>query len=195
MAAGDLTTLANVRAFLQKNTNDTAQDSVIQQLITRASAAAEAYCSREFHATANTTRTFNYLGGGSLFLAPYEARSISQLRWDTDTTSPTTASSTDYWLDGIGPTYQTLMLPSLSVTDTPGRVSRRTVEITGSWGFETVPYDVEHAVIVTVAMWLRRDVAAFSTTFSIDEQRLERPEALPSSVRGLLAPYRLSGIA
>lgn len=196
-SGADLTTLAAVRAFLQKKAGDTEQDSIIQSLITRASAAIEAYAGREFHPTTDATRTFNYLGGGRLSLAPYDLRSVTAMRWDTDTSSPTTALTTDYWLDGgtIGGTYQSVMLPNLRTTDTPGVTTRRTVEIRGAWGFNTVPADVAHAAIVTTAIWLRRDVAAFSTTFSIDEQRLERPEALPQAVRGILTPYRLAGVA
>jgi hypothetical protein len=37
-----------------------------------------------------------------------------------------------------------------------------------------------------VALWLRRDVSAFTTTYNLDESRVERPEALPSAVRAML---------
>jgi hypothetical protein len=43
---------------------------------------------------------------------------------------------------------------------------------------------------VTVALWLKRDVSAFSRTFNLDEGRTERPDALPSAVTAILAPYR-----
>jgi hypothetical protein len=58
-----------------------------------------------------------------------------------------------------------------------------------------VPPNVEQAAIITVATWLRRDVSAFSTTFDLDEQKVERPEALPSAVTRMLAPYKAHAYA
>ena len=52
---------------------------------------------------------------------------------------------------------------------------------------------MKHCAIVTTAIWLRRDVAAFSSTFKLDEDRVERPEGLPSSVRATLASWRRIG--
>jgi hypothetical protein len=68
----------------------------------------------------------------------------------------------------------------------------RQVEVTATWGWTSVPADVEHATIVTTGIWLRRDVSAFSTTYVLDEDRVERPESLPSAVRAMLGPYRRS---
>jgi hypothetical protein len=55
--------------------------------------------------------------------------------------------------------------------------------------------DLTHACIVTVAIWLKRDVSAFSRTFNLDEQRTERPDALPSAVARMLAQYRTPVLA
>jgi hypothetical protein len=64
------------------------------------------------------------------------------------------------------------------------------VDVTGDWGFASIPNDVKQACIEGVAIRLRRDVSAFSTTFNIDEARLERPEALPASVCQALRQYK-----
>jgi hypothetical protein len=207
MAAQDLTSLANVKAFLQRN--DTQQDPLIASLITRASDTIHRQTGREFApATTSATRAFAYTGGGILDLYPYDVRSITAMTIDSDGGTPTTlVANTDYQLrplparDGV---YQYLRLLTQDTGDpgvlTPGwpsdgapssRVpSERQISITGAWGFATVPGDIEHACIVTVVTWLRADVQAFSTSFSIDEGRLQRPEALPSAVQALLAPYR-----
>ena len=66
----------------------------------------------------------------------------------------------------------------------------KSVTVVGDWGFPTVPEDVRQACITTVGIWARRDVQAFTQTFNMDEARLERPEALPSQVKGLLNQYR-----
>lgn len=196
MASTDLTSLAAVRAFLQKPTADTNQDAEISTLITAASTAIMRWTGREFApAVTSTARIFAYKGGGILDLAPYDCRSVSAVVLDTDlgASDQTTLETTDFALrplpvrDGV---YQWLRLPNHGVADSPGRFPERQVTVTGTWGFAAVPENVAHACIVTVAIWLRRDVAAFSTTFSINEDRLERPEAMPSAVIGLLSPYR-----
>lgn len=190
----DLCTTAEVRAFLQKPAADTAQDAIIAALITRASGTIHDFCQREFASdvSGSTARTFEYRGGGFLDLAPYDARTVSQVKVDTDETSPTTLQTTDWRLfpypaaDGV---YTALRLaPSLA--HSRARWQQRLVEVTGTWGFSAVPDEVKHHAIVTVAVWLRRDVAAFSTTFNVDEDRVERPEALPSSVRQGLNRWR-----
>lgn len=186
----DLTTLAAVRSFLQKGTTETGQDVIIGSLITRASRLIEAETGREFTPTTGQARTFVHREGRLLQVG--DLRSVTSIVLDTQlaASSQTTLASTDYALrpkparDGI---YQWVRLPGY-----PGVVDRE-VTITGDWGFATIPDDVAHACIVTVAIWLRRDVAAFERTFSIEEDRLERPQALPSAVRSGLAHYRRVG--
>lgn len=192
MAAEDLTTLSAVREFLQKQAVDTEQDDVIASLITRASNLIMRYTEREFApATTSDTRVFDYEGRGWLDLAPYDLRSVSSIQIDTDTSSPTTLTSgTDYRLwprPAVDGTYLALRL------DTPGVYSEwptRELSITGDWGFASVPSDVAHACIVTVSIWLRRDVAAFAANMNLDEARVERPEVLPSAVKAGLDHYK-----
>lgn len=197
MAAIDLTTRANVRAFLQKPAGDTAQDAIIDALVTAASRLIMDECEREFApVTATATRTFSVArrnGALWLDLNPYDLRTVTQVRVDTDTSSPTTLASDEYRLwprpnkDG---TFLAIKLQPQS--HSIGRIAweDREVQVTGAWGFAAVPEDVEMWCRITVAIWLRRDVQAFSTTFSIEEDRLERPEALPSAVRSGLRHYR-----
>lgn len=196
----DLTTLAAVRAFLQKPATETNQDPVISDLITRASVAILRWTGREFApVTATAARVFVYQGGNFLDLYPYDLRSVSSMILDSDLASTITLTSgTDYQLrplparDGV---YQYLRLPTYSAWLHDGvSISHvkpeRQITITGAWGFASVPADIAHACIVTVATWLRADVQAFSTTINIDEGRLQRPEALPAAVVATLAPYR-----
>ena len=192
----DLCSLTDVRVFLQKTSADAAQDPVISTLITRASLAIMRYCDREFApATTGATRTFEWPWEGELVsLAPYDLRGNPTLvQVDTDQASPYTLSSDEYRvfpLPSRDGTYFGLRVRPFGAS--LGRVvwRNRQIKITGNWGFSAVPDDVVHWATVTVALWLRRDVSAFSTTFNIAEDRLERPEALPSAVRGGLAHYK-----
>lgn len=199
MADVDLTTREKVRRFLQKPDEDVEQDQIIDDLISRASRAIQTYCGVEFRPTAAASYTFVYRGGGRLSLAPYVAQSVSAVSWGSDTTSPTALTTTDYSLRPKPPkhgVYRWLRTPTQGSQrygpDYPGeRGSAETeVTVTGVWGYQTVPEDLEHACIVTVATWLRLHVSAFSTVFNIDEQQLERPEALPSAVRAGLSHYK-----
>jgi hypothetical protein len=196
MAAIDLATLADVRAFLQEPAGDTQQDAIISPLITRASRIIIRWAGREFAPKADgATRVVTYHGGGYLDLAPYDLRAATTVTLDSDQPSPIALTAgTDYLLrpaaavDGV---YQAMRLPTYLTAPSEGRA----VTIIGNWGWPTVPEDVAHACIVTVAIWLKRDVSAFSRTFNIDEGRTERPQALPSAVIDMLAPYRTPVVA
>lgn len=198
MAAGDLCSLSEVRSFLQKTGGDTAQDTIIQSLITRASAAISRHAERQFAPTETaTTHTFEheFNRDGFVDLAPYDLRTVTSVQIDTDTGTAGTLGTSEWRLfpqppaDGV---YTAIRL----VPTTRGGWSRFRhvqIQITGDWGFAAVPEDVKHCAIVTTAIWLRRDVAAFSSTFKLDEDRVERPEGLPSSVRATLASWRRIG--
>lgn len=195
-SGADLTTLSAVRDFLATPSTDQESDPVIQQLITRASRVIMRWAGREFApATASAARVFTYQGGGFLDLGAYELRSATSVVLDSDQTSTITLTAgTDYLLrptaapDGV---YQWLELPTYDSTLAQGRQ----VTITGAWGWPAVPADIEHACIITVATWLRRDVSAFSRTFNLDEGRTERPDALPAAAAAALRPYRVPVIA
>ena len=198
MAYPDLTTTSNVRAFLQKPTGDTAQDSIIGTLISRASLAIMRYTEREFitSASGSTAREFEVelLRDGFMSLAPYDAQAgtITLVELDTDLSTSRTLSADEYrtWpipaKDGV---VSALRLIPISFGGFH-RFRHRRVKVTATWGWTSVPADVEHAAIITVATWLKRDISAFSTTFKLDEGVTERPEILPSAVRALLAHYR-----
>lgn len=193
MAAADLCTLEDVRLFLGKDDSDTSQDAVIASLISRASLAIMRDCQREFApASSSAARVFRYSTPGRMSLAPYEARTVTNVRMDSDQASPVTLTASQYRLwpvpapDG---TYLTLLFDGTEGSSSSAWRDR-IVEVTGTWGMAAVPEDVRHACVVTAATWFRRDVAAFSTTFKLDEDRVERPEVLPAQVRGLLDRYR-----
>lgn len=196
MASTDLCTLSEVRSFLQKQSTDTGQDAIISSLITRASLAIMRYCDREFApATTAATRKFEWHPNATFVdLAPYDVRSVTTVRLDSDQTTPTTLTTDEYRLwprpnrDG---TYQALRIRPWTIVSPSWQFPDvREVEVTGDWGFAAIPEDVKHTALVTVATWLRRDVAAFSQTFNLSEDRVERPEFLPSAIARQLDHYK-----
>lgn len=201
MAATDLTTLDAVRRFLQKPTGDVNQDQVIGEMITHASGLIIRDTERELRpkTDAPTARVLKYAGGGLLDLAPYDARTVTQVRHSFDNTNWSLLSSEDWRLspypasDGV---YTGLELNPLTWGTTSSRWRDRLIEVTGTWGWDAVPTEAEMACKVTVAIWLRANVQAFSSVFNLDEQRVERPEALPSQVQGMLGRLnRYSAVA
>jgi hypothetical protein len=196
VTAYDLCTVEDVRVRLQKPTGDVAQDAIIGSLISQASRAIMKYTGREFApaGSAGVVRTFETEIGPDTFLslAPYDLQTATLVKIDTDVTG-TTLSSDEYRLfpvskpDGV---YTSIRLQPLSSPQV-NRVGwrNRQIQITGTWGFPEVPADVNGATAETVALWLRRDVSAFTTTYNLDESRVERPEALPSAVRAMLSSY------
>ncbi len=194
--AVSLVTVAEVRSFLQKQDEDTEQDAILAALIERASEAVLTYTEREFApvSATNTARQFYYPDNGVLSLTPYDLNTLVSVKIDTvDGAGGTTLGATEYRLmpkpakDGV---YNWLKLNPVTGNPTGTRFNDREVTVTGTWGFPAVPDDVKHWTSVTVADWFRLNVAAFSTTFNLDEGRVDIPQALPAAVRAGLARYR-----
>lgn len=189
----------DVRAFLQKPEADTEQDEIIKSLCSAVGPVFANFCEREFEPPDNDpelARTFEYRGGGYLSLAPFDLRELTQVRIDVDEDSPTVLASEEFRLPA--PTREgtaTYIRLAPYLIHSRSRWQQRLVEVTGKWGFAAVPADVKQAAIVTVAIWLKRDVSAFTTTFNIDEARIERPEALPGAAARMLFPYKRQGYA
>jgi hypothetical protein len=199
-SAGHLSTLAGVRDYLQKRGEDRAQDTTILQLLGAASKAMMRYVEREFAPQTNgATRRFPLDPVDDervIDLTPYDLRNITSVALSPESTSPKAlAIDVDYQplpiqkFDGVyGALELSRLLPLVSTSAL--RFGRLYLDVTGDWGFPSVPEDVDQWCKVTVWTWMRRDVQSFSTSFQIDEQRLERPEALPSAVRaGLRDAY------
>lgn len=182
-ASIDLTTLARVREFIQEGDLDDDQDEELQRQIT---AASRAILKRTWKFRPLETageRTVFLASDGSADLQPHYLRELTGVTISNPDGTSEVELEDDTWR--LSPTSG----------DDPPRFlypqnrSRRLIVVTGDWGATEIPEDVEQACALTVATWLRRDVAAFSTTFSLDENRLERPEALPSAAWGLIRPY------
>ena len=189
--SGHLCEVADVRSYLQIASADRVQDTIISDFIGGVSRLFADDCQREFTLTGTATRTFR-AEGSFIDLAPYDLQSATLV---TDTTvggsAATLAAGEDYDLDGpyLGGTYLYLRRGD-GWTRPTGRFGYSRIAITGTWGMAEIPPAIRQAAIVTVGLWMRREVQAFSSTFSLDTGFVERPRALPTAVRDMLAPYR-----
>lgn len=194
LATNALISLDEARGFIQKNEEETEQDEEIIRLINSASEEIQNHTRREFAPAGEygEDRVFVYVGGRYLDLAPYDLRAVEAVTLATDLESPVKLTKDEWRLrpmparDGVYQTIRLLSLPEDTRITLPEGETQFEVTVTGEWGFAEVPEDVKHWCKVTVATWLRKDVAAFSTTLRLEEDRLERPDALPTAaVRGL----------
>lgn len=199
MADIDLTTLDAVRLVLQKKPGEIAQDDVLQAFITRASGLIMRETEREFRPLTDAEgRVFSYRGGRMIDLAPYDLRAATSVVMRLNGTDQTLSADDDYDLrplpaaDGV---YRWIQLRRSRIFDRMAERREGTVTVTGDWGFPAVPPEVEHFCVMTVVIWARRDVQAFSATYNLDEGRLERPEALPAAVRAGLRRWRRAVMA
>jgi hypothetical protein len=60
------------------------------------------------------------------------------------------------------------------------------VEVTGVWGFPSVPEGARQAAIETAALPYAKDVEKFTATFKVDSRNLVLPRALPDRAKAAL---------
>jgi hypothetical protein len=202
MAANDLTTTTAVREYLQFGSGEhTETDALLATLVTATSVEIMRYTGCEFApATASATRKFVYHGGGVLILAPYTLRTVSSITIDSDESNPTTLTTSDYRLRPIEPqnsVYTHLELRNLSPAVKTSSVDyrpTRQVSITGAWGYSSVPTDVAHACVLTVAFRFRNDSSHRGAQMGEDIPRFG-PVQFPTAAKRILDHYRVRGVA
>lgn len=165
-----LVTLGQVKDWLNQKNVDTSDDLKIIQTINAASERIMEVAGREFkpNGTNPEERSFDLYRGDM-----YGIKQVGDLQ--TISTASTSATLADY----TGVLLQTLDLdadvvalprtrrpwePITGLRFLPAASSYRhgnVLNITGHWGFPTVPEDIVHACRDTVAYWLDRDVEHF----------------------------------
>lgn len=209
MAAQDLCSLSDVRAFLELPTADTGRDTLISNTITPISDAIARYCQREFVATALATRTFRLdVGQLKLDLAPYDLRTASAVTLHPEQASPITLTATTQYqlqpITSVTGTYTSIRLAgnlaNLFQSDSARFFGYAQLSIAGAWGFSSVPSDVKQAAVIAVASAIRRDVPALDLGDVLADPRQITPDrpvnyALPAASLRMLAPFKRSGMA
>lgn len=194
----DLCTRDNVKALMQKaGPNAASQDPLIDILITRASVKIMRDYGREFvpggvnsDPFTATTRTFEYPWGeqypGEAFVdfRPYDL-AVTQpvalvVQADTDQASPITLS-TDEWRLWPQPPSQGVYLgiKVLPLNVSVGIVGwrKRQIQVTGNWGFPSIPPEVAQACEETVIHWL----TSYPPTLRPDAYDSGSPVVVPRS--------------
>lgn len=188
MASIDLTDVAAVRHLLQDE--DSIPDETVQVMVTAASRAILNHTKRELVKSAGE-ETREFLSRGShldLGSKDLQGKPTSvTLYADREEAEQVTLNPGEYKLRPLDPefgVYEWLELPD-DLADEECQVA-----IKGTWGFSEIPEDVAFWCGMTVVTWSRGDISAFSTTFVIEEGRVERPADLPSAVKQALKHYK-----
>jgi hypothetical protein len=194
MAAGDLCTTAEVK--VARRGLPSSLDTMIDALITRASASIASFTGRQFVIDAGAPPTAT--------ARIYEMGNDWTVYIDDLSATPTAVSI----LDAYGDTLSTLTVASDLVTLPRNRSSAQPItalrlrpsvsnvgpgnelSVTGVWGFPSVPDDVKEACITTVIEWLKDGEGVTPQTPDLFEPGAPPTRGFPVKARDILRRYR-----
>jgi len=178
--SGDLCTLNDVRVAMSLQDGFTDSDPQIALSISMATAAIIQEGGREFApVSTNLKRRFmvERVPGAVVHFGPYDLQSASLVQLNPETSSPTTLTTLqDYSFEPIqsrSGTYKQLrMAPTAPIFSTVAvKYNYALLDITGTWGFPTVPPDIRHGCIETVRSWLDKAVQDYGARDLVDLPR------------------------
>jgi len=166
--SGDLTTLANLRAFLKKQTADTSDNALLSSIITRVSADVAKRCNRTFQAG---TVTEYYEGDGSceLLLRRAPVNSITSIHIDSDREwSSDTAIDSDNII--ISDTIEGLVTLNGDYFDKGLGIEN--VRVIYNGGYTTIPGDLERNALRLCA-WDYLEASRWNNTMIKGERSVD----------------------
>lgn len=172
MASIDLTTIDSVKEAITLPDNNTDLDSQLPGLITQASQAIMNYCKREFApVTVGATRRFK-VDSYHVDFSPWDLQSVTTVALHPETTNPMILTAGQFMLKPINPqrgVYQSLDFSGFLViiSQTLMAFNYGLVDITGTWGFPSIPNDVQRAANITIGSWLTRTAPGSSGAYGI----------------------------
>lgn len=214
----DLVTLSEVKAVLGKDPMDTRDDAKLTALIPYVSDAVRTFTERDFGApTITEARTYEYDGSG--FLDIDDASAITEVRMlvpnGTDVVlTPETWTAAPARRDDA-PMYSYIRMPILGswgispamgftynldvYAAERGGLWTSNVQVTGTWGWATVPGDIKLAAIWTLQEWSSKAASEGLTAEAIEGYSRSwggrnaggtaQALAIPNRARDILAAY------
>ena len=191
----DYTSLSVVKSNLK--ITSTNEDADISRLITACSDIVDQYCQRGFGSDAGTVRLLN--GNGRRYLSTNDdlvsvsLLEVAQYEGQAFTTIP----STDFFLEPQNENLPGFPYTRIEMASIPTTIAgaffrgHRTVRITGTWGWTSVPASVATAVVDMVSVMHKRRLAGYSDT--LGDSTLGTTsigKLLPASVLDSLSMYR-----
>jgi len=194
-----LLSLEDVKNYLEIDSDDTSQDTLLEALINSATKVFERHCGCYFVenevATADAPEKHDGTGTDEVMTDYWPIRTITQVRSNPYTGTAQTLASTDYLL--YASEGRIKLRTDTSTITAFGRCPQE-IEIAYKAGYcadtDSVPEDVKEAARQQVAIW-RRDKAGDLTTERIADHTWQRspawrePTNLSEQVKYLLDPY------
>lgn len=190
------------RAYVGRN--DSKDPALLEDIVTAASRLIDRHCGRHFYQQAATARIFDSRDRHCVEFGPFnDLVSVTTLKYDStgDGTYDTTVSASNYQLHPVGATtkgpqaepYTSVVI--LNGLDFPvpsefstGRVGL--IEVTGTWGWPSVPLEVKQAARIIVAEVAKLQDAPLGTYAGPMDSVAYVRNNLPPRARDLLAPFR-----
>jgi hypothetical protein len=196
----DLCTLADVKLAVGIPTLTTTSDTLINALIPEVTRAFKSRFQREFAPPSGNPLTRRFRVDGNIVdLAPYDLQAVSGagVVLDPAGTPTTLVVLTDYKLKPeptMSGTYYKLHLAQSRYlwSQTVMDYGYAEVDITGTWGFASVPVDVNRAAALTVGAWMDRGsdvIAQMDNNVRPDGSTFASSWAIPTAAYRLMQPY------
>lgn len=186
-------TLAQLKVRLDLTADDPEIDDALDRVIASASRAIDKVCDRRFYQLAATTKTYTPECGDTLAIDDLVSVTSLVTDQDGDRTYETTWLVTDYDLtpdnaaaDGLP--YTRIELSPRTTKWFP--VWRRSVQVTGTWGWPAVPEPVTEATLILATRYFRRPTLPFGLAGSPELAPMAELPAVDPDAKALLAPYR-----
>jgi hypothetical protein len=197
--SGNLCTVFDVRQAMGLMQASTGSDDQIREYIREASDQIKKVYAREFSPpVSNQTRRYP-LRGRVVDFYPDDLRNVTSIRINPDVNGGFLLDASQYELRPLNSPEG--VYTNMRISPWISTVSNRQllfgysyVDVTGDWGFATVPQPVKRAAVIAVRSWLRRDSTSFSNVPGYTGGDIQ-PTAtgtwsLPYASHDLLKPYK-----
>lgn len=196
----DLVTLSDLKTAMGIPLADTESDTKLSQAIENASAAIRSYTDRAFDTPVSASSTRNYAYDGSGVLEIDDAQTVTAVVLDGITLDPI-----EYSAEPFAPPITWLFLPPYARPESPEMGFTRNLDklwwktyqqpkvaaVTGTWGWPSIPKDVEQAAIWTAVAFSESPRPVTSERIGEVARVYGNPirDAIPARARELLEPY------
>lgn len=189
------TSVADLKTYL--GIDDSVDDAVLTDCVAAATANITTYCGRDFNSSSLETRKYVPTSRYIAYVDDIASTSglVIATDDDEDGTAETTWASTDYQLEPFQhatPTGQPAYIIRAVGTQV-FRISSKglyTLHVTASWGWPSVPAEVEQAALMLAARLFKRRTSPEGIITNSDFGML-RVGRVDPDVQALLSPYRL----
>lgn len=177
----DLTTLARVKEWLNIKPADTSQDSLLNRMITAASAFVESWLNRTFAITAYS-ELLDGTGGRRMGLGNYPILTVTKVQVGTQLYSPAPAPGQ------LGYTFDK---NAITLNQACFVRDKNNVVIEYTAGYASVPADIEQAVIEMIGLRFKeKDRIGVSSKTLAGETISFSQKDMSSSTKTLLTQYK-----